>query len=142
MKPGIAAWGREIKEKKHIIRCAGPSGGLETLWYLAQASTELCSCSQPFNTATDRILNNATQAMTLGVNYDDSGQLITDLYYADDVVIFADVFDTLKDALLTFNEQSEKLGLHVNWSKNKLQSTINHQHSSTINRQPSTHIGT
>ena len=75
-----------------------------------------------FNTATDRILNNTTQAMTLGVNYDDSGQLITDLDYADDIVIFADLLDTLKDALFIFNEQSQKLGLHVNWSKTKLQS--------------------
>ena len=37
-----------------------------------------------FNTATDRILNNNTQALNLGVNYDDSGQLITDLDYAED----------------------------------------------------------
>ena len=59
-----------------------------------------------FNTATDRILNNTTQALTLGVNYDDSGQLITDLDYADDIVIFADLLDTLKDALFIFNEQS------------------------------------
>ena len=75
-----------------------------------------------FNTATDRILNITTQALTLGVNYDDSGQLITDLDYADDIVIFADLLDTLKDALFLFNEQSKKLGLHVNWSKTKLQS--------------------
>ena len=63
-----------------------------------------------FNTATDRILNNNTQALTLGVNYDDSGQLITDLDYADDAVILADLFDTLKDALFIFNEQSKKTG--------------------------------
>ena len=89
----------------HLLRC--PSG--------------LCSCIQPFNTATYRILNNTTQALTLGVNYDDSGQLITDLDYADNVVIFADLFDTLKEALFIFNEQSQKLGLHVNWSRTKLQ---------------------
>ena len=75
-----------------------------------------------FNTATDRILNNTTQPLTLGVNYDDSGQLITDLAYADDVVIFANLLDTLTDALYIFNEQSQKLGLHINWSKTKLQS--------------------
>ena len=63
-----------------------------------------------FNTATDRILNNTTQALTLGVNYDDSGQLITDLDYADDVVIFADLFDTLREALFIFNEQSKNWG--------------------------------
>ena len=90
-----------------------------------------------FNTATDRILNNTTQALTLGVNYDDSGQLITDLDYADDIVIFADLLDTLKDALFIFNEQSQKLGLHVNWSKTKLQSF-----SPWIPTPPSTLMGT
>ena len=64
---------------------------------------------------------------------------ITNLDCADDVVIFADVFDTLKDALLTFNEQSQK-----NWgymstarSKTKLQSF-----SRWIPTPPSTLIGT
>ena len=90
-----------------------------------------------FNTATDRILNNTTHALTLGVNYDDSGQLITDLDYADDIVIFADLLDTLKDALFICNEQSQKLGLHVNWSKTKLQSF-----SPWIPTPPSTLIGT
>ena len=61
-----------------------------------------------FNTATYRILNKTTQALTLGVNYDDSGQFITNQDYADDIVVFADPLDTLKDAL------SQKLGLHVN----------------------------
>ena len=56
------------------------------------------------------------------MNYDDSGQLITDLDYADDIVIFADLLDTLRDILFIFNEHSQKLGLHVNWSKTKLQS--------------------
>ncbi len=63
-----------------------------------------------FNTATDRILNNTTNALTLGVNYDDSGQLITDLDYADDIVIFADLLDTLRDVLFIFNEHSQKTG--------------------------------
>ena len=90
-----------------------------------------------FNTATDRILNNTTQALTLGVNYDDSGQHITDLDYADDIVIFADLLDTLKDAPYIFNEQSQKLGLHVNWSKTKLQSF-----NPWIPTPPSTLIGT
>ena len=89
------------------------------------------------NTATDRILNKTTQTLTLGVNYDESGQLITVLDYADDIVIFADILDTLKDALFIFNEQSQKLGLHVNWSKTKLQSF-----SPWMPTPPSTLIGT
>ena len=45
---------------------------------------------------TERILNSTTRAPT--VNCDDSGHLIIDLDYADDVFIFASLFDTLKDA--------------------------------------------
>ena len=90
-----------------------------------------------FNTATDRILNKTTQALTLGVNYDDSGQFITALYYADNIVIFADLLDTLKDALFIFNEQYQQLGLNVNWSKTKLQSF-----SPWTPTPPSTLIGT
>ena len=90
-----------------------------------------------FNTATDRILNKTTQALTLGVNYDDSGQLITALDYADNIVIFADLLDTLKDALFIFNEQYQQLGLNVNWSKTKLQSF-----SPWTPTPPSTLIGT
>ena len=90
-----------------------------------------------FNTATDRILNNTTQALTLGVNYDDSGQSITGLDNADDVVIFADLFNTLKDALLIFSEQSPKQGLYINWTKTRL-----HSFSPWIPTPPTTLIGT
>ena len=89
-----------------------------------------------FNIATDRILNNTTQALTLGVNYDHFGQLITDLDY-DDIVIFADLLDTLKDDLFMFTQQSHKLGLHVNWSNTKLLSF-----SPQMPTPPSTLIGT
>ena len=85
------------------------------------------------NTATDRILNNTTQSLVLGVNYDDSGQFIRDLYYADDAVSF----DTLRDALFIFNEHFQNLGLRVNWSNIKL-----HSFSSCIPTPPSTLIGT
>ena len=52
-------------------------------------------------------------------------------------IIIFDLLDTLKDALFIFNEQSQKLGLHVNWSKTKLQSF-----SPWIPTPPSTLIGT
>ena len=60
-----------------------------------------------------------------------------DLDYGEDIVIFADLLDTLKDALYIFTEQSQKLWLHVNWSKTKLQSF-----SPWIPTPPSTLIGT
>ena len=54
--------------------------------------------------------------------FSDSHEPITDLEYADDVVLLAEVFDTLKDALLIFSRESSKLGLHINLSKTMLQS--------------------
>ena len=60
--------------------------------HLLSCPPGLWSCSQPFNTAIDRV----PQALTLGMNYDDSGQLITNLDYTDDIVNFADLVDTLK----------------------------------------------
>ena len=91
-----------------------------------------------FNTATDRILNNTTQAPKLGVNYDDSGQLITDRDYADDVVIFADLFDTLKEALFIFIVLSEKRGYMSTGSRPSFNPSthgypLHHQHSSEHN---------
>ena len=98
-----------------------------------------------FNTATNRILNKTTQALTLGVNYDDSGQLTTDLDYADDVVIFADLLDTLKDVLFMFNEQSENgsymsTGPRPSFSPSALGCLLHHQHSSehNLSQRPTT----
>ena len=65
-------------------------------WWLSG----LCSYTQPFNTvSSNRIFNIITQAPALGVNYDDFGHLITGLDYADDVVIYPNLSDTLGDAL-------------------------------------------
>ncbi len=92
-----------------------------------------------FNTATDRILNNNTQAMTLGVNCDDSGQHITDLDYADDIVIFADLLNTLKDAVyiyLTNNPTNwgyMSTGPRPSFSPSTHGYPLLHQHSSEHN---------
>ena len=59
------------------------------------------------------------------------------LDYADDIAIFAHLLGTLKDALFMFNEQPTILGLHVNWSKTKLQSF-----NPGMPTPPSTLIGT
>ena len=83
------------------------------------------------NTATDRILNNTIQGWTLGVNYDDSDQLITDLVYADDVVIFADLLDTLEDALIIFKLQS-----FSPWIPSTSSTLIGTQHVTTTDNYP------
>ena len=91
------------------------------------------------------VLNNNTQALTLGVNYDDSGQHITDLDYADDIVIVADLLDTLKDALYIFNEQSQKLGYMSTGPRPSFSPSTHgyphpHQHSSehNLSQRPTT----
>ena len=73
----------------------------------------------------------------VGIELTIIGFIQSSTFNADDVVIVADLFDTLKEALFIFNEQSQKLGLHVNWSKTKLQSF-----SPWIPTPPSTLIGT
>ena len=47
---------------------------------------------------------------------------ITDLDFADDVVIFAELVDGLVRALEVLSEEAEPLGLRVSWLKTKLQS--------------------
>ena len=98
-----------------------------------------------FNTAKDRILNNNTQPLTLGMNYDDSGQLITDLEYADDIVIFADLLDTLKDALLCLMNNPKNWGYIStgpiqSFSPPALGCLLHHQHSSehNLSKRPTT----
>ena len=46
---------------------------------------------------------------------------ISDLYFADDEVIFAETLDILLGALEVLNEESELLGLRVSWVKTNIQ---------------------
>ena len=45
---------------------------------------------------------------------------IVDLEYADDTTLLCNTPDQLKDALVIFNEESQKLGLSINWTKTEL----------------------
>ena len=46
----------------------------------------------------------------------------TDLYYADDVALFAELLDTFVDVLETLSLEASPLGLKINWVKTKIQS--------------------
>ena len=73
-----------------------------------------------FNVAVDYWVNNAlTRAPNTGVNYHSR---ITDLCYADDVVVFAEITDTIADALTALHEEATPLGFTINWAKTKMQS--------------------
>ena len=56
----------------------------------------------------------------LGVDYHG---IVTDLCYADDVVIFASMLDIVTQALSAMNTQAIPLGLQVNWTKTKIMTT-------------------
>ena len=43
----------------------------------------------------------------------------TDLDFADDVVLFSELWGVLESALLIFPEEAAELGLQINWNKNK-----------------------
>ena len=73
-----------------------------------------------FNVAVDYWVNNALACTPdMGVN---CHSRITDLCYADDVVVFADFIDTISDALVALHEEATPLGLTINWTKTKVQS--------------------
>ena len=46
----------------------------------------------------------------------------TDLDFADDVVLFSELWGVLESALLIFSEEVAELGLQINWNKTKIQS--------------------
>ena len=73
-----------------------------------------------FNVAVDYWMNNALARSP------DTGVIchsrITDLCYADDVVMFAELIDTISDALVVLQEEATPLGLTINWAKTKVQS--------------------
>ena len=45
----------------------------------------------------------------------------TDLYFADDAIIFADNMQSLVKSLTALSQESENLGLRVSWIKTKIQ---------------------
>ena len=49
--------------------------------------------------------------------------MFTDLDFADDVVLLAEMLDVLRLAFETMNEEARPFGLKINWSKTKIQTT-------------------
>ena len=44
---------------------------------------------------------------------------LADLEYADDTIVLATTVDQLRDALVIYQEEANKLGLRVSWPKTK-----------------------
>ena len=77
-----------------------------------------------FNVAVDYWLKKTLERCpNLGISQSEpSYAKITDLCYADDVSIFAELLDTISNALEILSEEASPLGLSVNWAKTKIQS--------------------
>ena len=75
-----------------------------------------------FNVAVDYWLSHSLErCLNLGVSLNGVNK-ITDLRYADDICIFAELIDTISDALMVLSEEASPLGLSLNFIKTKIQS--------------------
>ena len=64
-----------------------------------------------------------------GLNLGDTR--LTDLNYADDAVLLTGDLSQPKSALQRLEEEASKLGLHVSWTKTKVQNLGSGQEAST-----------
>ena len=67
-----------------------------------------------------RVIHRGFLGATLGT------EIFTDLDYADDVALLAEMLEVLLLALDVLNDEARPLGLEVNWQKTKIQSTIDY----------------
>jgi len=72
-----------------------------------------------FSACTDWILGRMLERSSCGASF--RNVKISDLDYADDEVIFAEILDILLGGLEVLNEELEPLGLWVSWVKTKIQ---------------------
>jgi hypothetical protein len=79
-----------------------------------------------FNVAIDRwMYGTLSRCDNLGIDFHTR---FIDLCYADDVVIFASMIDTLAEALVIMNAETSPLVLSINWAKTKIQSLSDFLH--------------
>ena len=71
-----------------------------------------------FNVIVDYIMTKTTSRLSLGLKFGD--RAITDVDFAYDLAILADSVEQLLEALRILREEAAKVGLHINWNKNKI----------------------
>jgi len=59
-------------------------------------------------------------------------EVFTDLDYADDVALLAQMLEVLLLSLSVMNEEAKPLGLHINWSKTKIQQIGESRYSHSV----------
>ena len=60
------------------------------------------------------------------------GKVFTDLDFADDVSLLAEMLEVLVLALTVMQEEASTFGLHINWSKTKILQVPSSTSSSTV----------
>ena len=67
----------------------------------------------------DWILNQTVEQTPLGVSVGEES--FTDLDYADDVALLAEMLETLVAGLLVLQDEAAPFGLQINWTETKIQ---------------------
>ena len=121
------------------VRVDGETGD----WFGIQSGVRQGCVLAPdcFDTAIDWVLERLIGNTAIGVSIGDD--IFSDLDYADDVTILADLVDSLAAALESFSDDAATLGLELNWRKTVFQSLSDFQPppaSLTVNGQPVTRV--
>ena len=75
-----------------------------------------------FNTCIDWVMGETVRKTDCGISLGEA--TITDLDFADDIVIFSETLEDLVATLDTLSMESEPLGLKVSWIKTKIQKFV------------------
>ncbi|KAI8515766.1 hypothetical protein Bbelb_065790 [Branchiostoma belcheri] len=78
-----------------------------------------------FNTAIDFVMGRTISQSACGASF--GNVTITDLDYADDVAILAEIMQALNLALHIMDSETRPLGLQISWQKTKVQSLSDYQ---------------
>ena len=101
--------------------CIKHDGSL-TEWFPVKTGVrqECVLAPDAFNVAMDRVLNRTPVRAMVGTSLGETKY--TDLDFADDVVLFSEMWGILESALLIFSEEAAELGLQINCNNTKIQS--------------------
>jgi len=96
--------------------------GLLSDWFTIQSGVRQGCVLAPdaFNVAMDQVLEHSTCRMMLGTSIGEAK--FTDLDFADDVVLFSELYGAIESALQIFEYEASTMGLRLNPSKTKTQS--------------------
>jgi len=107
------------------------TGGTHSSWFKIEAGVRQggVMAADSFATGMDWLLDRTVESCSIGVAFGQSS--FTDLDFADDVSLLAELLALLVPILETTASEAASLGFEVNWQKTKVQGgyAINHQGS-------------